>query len=224
MDNNREEFFHVILGPNSHFEYEYNDVKEIFARVDTFDYPGDHFILDGKVKAFITKDNKLEFPGNGDSEFYLRSDEGNINNVHSMLSHGVENEHGLIDYLKDTYIDEDSVHKMHRIYMAYDYFRADSESAMDFHNKYPDYEKFTPLPDNELVEEVNDLERLKISSGVDKQNVVERYQLNKVNDMLGVYHPISELIDISESEVITTDNVDEFMKELDLLVDPGLCR
>ena len=39
MDNNREEFFHVILGPNSHFEYEYNDVKEIFARVDTFDYP-----------------------------------------------------------------------------------------------------------------------------------------------------------------------------------------
>lgn len=60
--------------------------------------------------------------------------------------------------------------------MAYDYFRADSESAMDFHNKYPDYEKFTPLPDNELVEEVNDLERLKISSGVDKQNVVERYQ------------------------------------------------
>ena len=142
MDNNREEFFHVILGPNSHFEYEYNDVKEIFARV----------------------------------------------------------------------------------YMAYDYFRADSESAMDFHNKYPDYEKFTPLPDNELVEEVNDLERLKISSGADKQNVVERYQLNKVNDMLGVYHPISELIDISESEVITTDNVDEFMKELDLLVDPGLCR
>lgn len=39
----------------------------------------------------------------------------------------------------NTIIDEDSVHKMHRIYMAYDYFRADSESAMDFHNKYPDY-------------------------------------------------------------------------------------
>lgn len=71
---------------------------------------------------------------------------------------------------------------------------------------------------------MNDLERLKISSGVDKQNVVERYQLNKVNDMLGVYHPISELIDISESEVITVDNVDEFMKELDSLADPGLCR
>ena len=188
MNNNREEFFHVILGPNSHFKYEYDDVKEIFAQVDTFDYPGDNFILDGEVKAFITKDNKLEFPRNNNSEFYLRSDEGNINNVHSMLSHGVENEQCLIDYLKDIYVDADSVHKMHRIYMAYDYFRADSTSATDFYNKYPNYAKFTPLTADELVEEVNDLERLQNTKGVGSHDIVSRYQLDRVNDMLGVYH------------------------------------
>ena len=188
MDDNRVEFFHVILGPNSHFRYEYDDVKEIFAQVDTFDYPGDHFILDGKVKAFITKDNKLEFTGNSDSEFYLHSDEGNINNVHSMLSHGVENEQYLIDYLKDTYVDEDSVHKVHRIYTAYDYFRADSTSVMDFYHKYPDYASFTPLSNEELIVELNDLERLQSASPYDKRQIVSQYQLDKVNDMVGYLH------------------------------------
>ena len=224
MDDNRVEFFHVVLGPNSDFRCEYDDVKEIFACVDTFDWPGDHFILDGEVKAFITKDNKLKFPDKNGVEFYLRSDEGNINNVHSMLSHKVENEQSLVDYLKKTYIDEDAVRNIHRMNMAYDYFRADSTSANDFYHKYPDYEKFTPLSTDELDKEVNDLERLQNVSVVDKRNIVTRYQLDKVNDMLGIRHDISELIDTSESEVITEDNVDEFMKELDLLSDPGLCR
>ena len=82
-----------------------------------------------------------------------------------------------------------------------------------------------------------------------------RYQLDKVNEMLGSDYQISELWGASHEKIekleaeayevpnipgvsqrdfeqaksdfgceITEDNVDEFMKELDLLSDPGLCR
>ena len=103
--------------------------------------------------------------------------------------------------------------------------------------------------------DVSRLEMNKTDVEADRRSIVLRYQLDRVNEMLGRDYQISELwgashekIEKLEAEayevpnipgvsqrdfeqakadfgcVITEDNVDEFMKDLDLLADPGLCR
>lgn len=290
MNKEKEEFLHVVLGSDSDFRYGYDDVKEIFVSPDDFAGAHGKFRLTGDVKAFITKDNELVFPDKDNTKFELYDVENNTYNVRSTLPLGIDNEQGLIDYLKETYTDEDSVRKVHQRDAAYDYFKSGAVSGTDFYPKNPDYTLSTPLSDSELSFEFKELARLQrsrddlkyldeqISRAIERNNqntdrdvsrfeidkmglekdvrsIVMRYQLDKVNEMLGSDYQISELWGASHEKIekleeeayevpnipgvskrdfeqaksdfgyeITEDNVDEFMKELDLLADPGLCR
>lgn len=290
MNKEKEEFLHVVLGQDSDFRYAYDDVKEIFVSPDRFESAHGKFVLTGDVKSFITKDNELAFPDEYNTKFELYDVEDNIYNIRSTLPLGVTDEHGLVDYLKDTYVDEDSVHKVHQLNMAYDYFKSGVASPTDFYNEYPGYTDTSPLSEFDLAFEIKELARLQRSkddlkyldeqidraigrnnqntdrdvsrfeidkTGVEKdvRSIVMRYQLDKVNEMLGSDYQISELWGASHEKIekleaeayevpnipgvsqrdfeqaksdfgceITEDNVDEFMKELDLLSDPGLCR
>lgn len=290
MSKEKEEFLHVILGPDSDFRYGYDDVKEIFVEPDRFEGARGKFVLTGDVKAFIAQDGELVFPDEDNTKFELFDVEGNTYNVRSTLILGVEDEQGLIDYLNQTYIDEDALHKVHQRDMAYDYFKSGAVSPTDFYYKYPGYADVSPLSGFDLAFEVKELARLQRSNDElkylddqinraiernnqntdrdvsrlsidkmdiegDRRSIVMRYQLDRVNEMLGSDYQISELwgashekIDKLEAEAyevpnipgvsnddfeqaksdfgceITSDNVDEFMKELDLLADPGLCR
>ena len=290
MSKEKEEFLHVVLGSDSDFRYGYDDVKEIFVSPDDFAGAHGKFRLTGDVKAFITKNNELVFPNKDNTKFELYDVEDNTYNVRSTLPLGIKNEQGLVDYLKETYTDEDSVHKVHKRDAAYDYFKSGAVSGTDFYHKYPGYLETSPLSDSELSFEFKELARLQRSKddlkyldeqinraiernnqntdrdvsrlevdkmGVEKdvRSIVMRYQLDKVNEMLGSDYQISELWGASHEKIeklkeeayevpnipgvserdfeqaksdfgceITADNVDEFMKELDLLADPGLCR
>lgn len=290
MSKEKEEFLHVVLGSDSDFRYGYDDVKEIFVSPDDFAGAHGKFRLTGDVKAFITKNNELVFPDKDNTKFELYDVEDNTYNVRSTLPLGIKNEQGLVDYLKETYTDEDSVHKVHKRDAAYDYFKSGAVSGTDFYHKYPGYLETSPLSDSELSFEFKELARLQRSKddlkyldeqinraiernnqntdrdvsrlevdkmGVEKdvRSIVMRYQLDKVNEMLGSDYQISELWGASHEKIekleaeayevpnipgvserdfeqaksdfgyeITEDNVDEFMKELDLLADPGLCR
>lgn len=291
MNKEKEEFIHVVLAPSIDFESGYDDVKEIFVSPDDFEsVVGAFFRMNGDIKAFITMDNELKFPDEENTRFEAFGNMYDLYNVRSTLPLGVNDEQGLVDYLKTTYVDEDSVHKVHQRNVAYDYFKDGSVSVTDFYHKNPDYAKLTPLSDSELSFELKELERLQRANddlkyldeqinraiernnqntdrdvsrfevdkmGVEKdvRSIVMRYQLDKVNEMLGKDYQISELWGASHEKVekleeeayevpnipgvsqdafeqaksdfgceITADNVDEFMKELDLLADPGLCR
>lgn len=290
MSKEKEEFLHVVLGSDSDFRYGYDDVKEIFVSPDDFAGAHGKFRLTGDVKAFITKNNELVFPDKDNTKFELYDVEDNTYNVRSTLPLGIKNEQGLVDYLKETYTDEDSVHKVHKRDAAYDYFKSGAVSGTDFYHKYPGYLETSPLSDLELSFEFKELARLQRSKddlkyldeqinraiernnqntdrdvsrlevdkmGVEKdvRSIVMRYQLDKVNEMLGSDYQISELWGASHEKIekleaeayevpnipgvserdfeqaksdfgyeITEANVDEFMKELDLLADPGLCR
>lgn len=290
MSKEKEEFLHVVLGSDSDFRYGYDDVKEIFVSPDDFAGAHGKFRLTGDVKAFITKNNELVFPDKDNTKFELYDVEDNTYNVRSTLPLGIKNEQGLVDYLKETYTDEDSVHKVHKRDAAYDYFKSGAVSGTDFYHKYPGYLETSPLSDSELSFEFKELARLQRSKddlkyldeqinraiernnqntdrdvsrlevdkmGVEKdvRSIVMRYQLDKVNEMLGSDYQISELWGASHEKIekleaeayevpnipgvserdfeqaksdfgyeITEANVDEFMKELDLLADPGLCR
>ena len=291
MSKGKEEFIHVVWMPSMDLESGYADAKEIFVSPDEFEsVEGVFFRMNGDIKAFIDEDNELKFPDKENTRFDLFGNMYDLYNVRSMLSLGVNDEQGLVDYLKTTYVDEDSVHKVHQRNVAYDYFKDDSVSVTDFYHKNPDYAKLTPLSDSELSFELKELERLQRSRddlkylneqinraiernnqntdrdvarlevdkmGVEKdvRSIVLRYQLDDVNKMLGSDHQISELWGANHEKVeqleeeayeapnipgvsqddfeqaksdfgceITADNVDEFMKELDLLSDPGLCR
>ena len=290
MSKEKEEFLHVILGPDSDFRYGYDDVKEIFVSPDNFAGSSGKFVLTGDVKAFITRDNELVFPDEDNTKFELHDVEGNTYNVRSTLPLGIGDEQGLVDYLNQTYVDEDAVSKVHQRDMAYDYFKSGAVSPTDFYYKYPGYADVSPLSGFDLAFEVKELSRLQRSNDElkylddqinraiernnqntdrdvsrlsidkmdiegDRRSIVMRYQLDRVNEMLGSDYQISELwgaghekIEKLEAEAyevpnipgvsnddfeqaksdfgceITSDNVDEFMKELDLLADPGLCR
>lgn len=290
MNKEKEEFLHVVLGENSDFRYGYDDVKEIFVSPDNFAGARGKFRLTGDVKAFITKNNELVFPDKDNTKFELYDVEDNTYNVRSTLPLGIKNEQGLVDYLKETYTDEDSVHKVHKRDAAYDYFKSGAVSGTDFYHKYPNYTDTSPLPGFDLAFEIKELARLqrskdelkylddqinraiernnqntdrdvsqlsinKIGIETDRRNIAMRYQLDRVNEMLGSDYQISELWGASHEKIeklkeeayevpnipgvserdfeqaksdfgceITADNVDEFMKELDLLADPGLCR
>ena len=290
MSKEKEEFLHVVLGENSDFRYGYDDVKEIFVSPDNFAGARGKFRLTGDVKAFITKNNELVFPDKDNTKFELYDVEDNTYNVRSTLPLGIKNEQGLVDYLKETYTDEDSVHKVHKRDAAYDYFKSGAVSGTDFYHKYPNYTDTSPLPGFDLAFEIKELARLqrskdelkylddqinraiernnqntdrdvsqlsinKIGIETDRRNIAMRYQLDRVNEMLGSDYQISELWGASHEKIeklkeeayevpnipgvserdfeqaksdfgceITADNVDEFMKELDLLADPGLCR
>ena len=290
MSKEKEEFLHVILGPDSDFRYGYDDVKEIFVEPDRFEGARGKFVLTGDVKAFIAQDGELVFPDEDNTKFELFDVEGNTYNVRSTLPLGIEDEQGLIDYLNQTYIDEDALHKVHQRDMAYDYFKSGAVSPTDFYYKYPGYTDVSPLSEFDLAFEIKELARLQRSSQEleylddqidraiernnqntdrdvarleankmdvegDRRSIVLRYQLDDVNKMLGSDHQISELWGASHEKIekleeeayevpnipgvsqdafeqaksdfgceITADNVDEFMKELDLLADPGLCR
>lgn len=290
MSKEKEEFLHVVLGSDSDFRYGYDDVKEIFVSPDDFAGARGKFRLTGDVKAFITKNNELVFPDKDNTKFELYDVEDNTYNVRSTLPLGIKNEQGLVDYLKETYTDEDSVHKVHKRDAAYDYFKSGAVSGTDFYHKYPNYTDTSPLPGFDLAFEIKELARLqrskdelkylddqinraiernnqntdrdvsqlsinKIGIETDRRNIAMRYQLDRVNEMLGSDYQISELWGASHEKIeklkeeayevpnipgvserdfeqaksdfgceITADNVDEFMKELDLLADPGLCR
>lgn len=290
MNKEKEEFLHVVLGENSDFRYGYDDVKEIFVSPGEFEGENGRFKLTGDVKAFIDSNNELVFPDEDNTKFELYDVEENTYNVRSTLPLGVVDEQGLVGYLKETYTDEDSVHKVHQLNMAYDYFKSGAVSGTDFYHKYPGYLETSPLSDSELSFEFKELARLQRSKddlkyldeqinraiernnqntdrdvsrlevdkmGVEKdvRSIVMRYQLDKVNEMLGSDYQISELWGASHEKIekleaeayevpnipgvserdfeqaksdfgyeITEANVDEFMKELDLLADPGLCR
>lgn len=290
MSKEKEEFLHVILGPDANFRYAHDNVKEIFVEPDEFEGENNWFRLTGDIKAFIDSDNELVFPNGDNTRFTLVSDSVNLYNVRSTLPLGIGNEQELLDYLKDTYVDTDSVRKVHQRDVAYDYFKSGAVSGTDFYPKNPDYTLSTPLSDSELSFELKELARLQRSkddlkyldeqinraiernnqntdrdvsrfeidkTGVEKdvRSIVMRYQLDKVNEMLGSDYQISELWGASHEKIekleaeayevpnipgvsqrdfeqaksdfgceITEDNVDEFMKELDLLSDPGLCR
>lgn len=290
MDKEKEEFLHVALGSDSDFRYGYDDVKEIFVSPDRFEGAHGKFVLTGDIKAFIAQDNELVFPDEDNTKFELYDVEDNIYNVRSTLPLGVADEQGLVDYLKETYTDENSVHKVHQRDMAYDYFKSGAVSPTDFYHKYPNYTEASPLSELDLAFEIKELARLqrskdeikylddqidraidrnnqntdrdvarlevnKMDVEADRRNIVMRYQLDEVNKMLGSDYQISELWGASHEKIekleeeayevpnipgvsqdafeqaksdfgceITADNVDEFMKELDLLADPGLCR
>ena len=290
MSKEKEEFLHVVLGRDSDFRYGYDDVKEIFVSPDRFEGAHGKFVLTGDIKAFIAQDNELVFPDEDNTKFELYDVEDNIYNVRSTLPLGVADEQGLVDYLKETYTDENSVHKVHQRDMAYDYFKSGAVSPTDFYHKYPNYTESSPLSELDLAFEIKELARLqrskdelkyldeqidraidrnnqntdrdvarlevnKMDVEADRRNIVMRYQLDEVNKMLGSDYQISELWGASHEKIekleeeayevpnipgvsqdafeqaksdfgceITADNVDEFMKELDLLADPGLCR
>ena len=290
MSKEKEEFLHVVLGRDSDFRYGYDDVKEIFVSPDRFEGAHGKFVLTGDIKAFIAQDNELVFPDEYNTKFELYDVEDNTYNVRSTLPLGVVDEQGLVDYLKETYTDENSVRKVHQRDMAYDYFKSGAVFPTDFYHKYPNYTEASPLSEFDLAFEIKELARLqrskdelkyldeqidraidrnnqntdrdvarlevnKMDVEADRRNIVMRYQLDEVNKMLGSDYQISELWGASHEKIekleeeayevpnipgvsqdafeqaksdfgceITADNVDEFMKELDLLADPGLCR
>lgn len=269
MSKEKEEFLHVILGPDANFRYAHDNVKEIFVEPDEFEGENDWFRLTGDIKAFIDSDNELVFPDGDNTRFTLVSDSVNLYNVRSTLPLGVVDEQGLIDYLEETYTDEDSVHKVHQRDAAYDYFKSGAVSGTDEFKELArlqrsrDDLKHLDEQINRAIERNNqntdrDVSRFEIDkTGVEKdvRSIVMRYQLDKVNEMLGSDYQISELWGASHEKIekleaeayevpnipgvsqrdfeqaksdfgceITEDNVDEFMKELDLLSDPGLCR
>lgn len=290
MNKEKEEFLHVILGYDVDFGYDYENVKEIFVSPDEFEGENDWFKLTGDVKAFIDTNNKLVFPDEDKTRFGVIGSSIDLYNVRSTLPLGIGNEQELVDYLKETYVDTNSVHKVHKRDTAYDYFKSGAKSSEEFYQKFPGYDKSSPLSESALPGEINELVRLQHSPedlkhldtqidraikrnnqytdrdvsrlSADKINlkslmngVVRRYQLDKVNEMLGKDYSISELWGASHEKIekleaeayevpnipgvskrdfeqaksdfgceITEDNVDEFMKELDLLSDPGLCR
>lgn len=236
MSKEKEEFLHVIPSKNSDFRYAYDDVKEIFVSPDRVEGAHGKLMLTGEVKAFITNDNELVFPDEYNTRFELHDVEDNIYNVRSTLPLGIVDEQGLVDYLKETYTDEDSVHKVHQINMAYDYFNSGAVSPTDFYDKYPNYTDMSPLSGFDLAFEVKELARLQRSNDelkylddqinraidrnnqntdrdvsrlsidkmdieADRRSIVMRYQLDRVNEMLGSQYQISDLWGASHEKI-----------------------
>ena len=171
MNKEKEEFLHAVLGSDSDFRYGYDDVKEIFVSPDDFEGARGKFRLTGDVKAFITKDNELVFPDEDNTKFELYDVEDNTYNVRSTLPLGVTDEQGLVDYLKETYTDEDSVHKVHQRNMAYDYFNSGAVSPTDFYYKYPNYTEASPLSESKNWHVYN---VQKMSSNIWMTKLIER--------------------------------------------------
>lgn len=249
MSKEKEEFLHIIPSKNSDFRYAYDDVKEIFVSPDRVEGAHGKMTLTGDVKAFITNDNELVFPDEYNKRFELYDVEDNIYNVRSTLPLGIVDEQGLVDYLKETYVDEDSVHKVHQINMAYDYFNSGAVSPTDFYDKYPNYTDMSPLSGFDLAFEVKELARLqrskdelkyldeqinraldrnnqntdrdvsrlsidKMDIEADRRSIVMRYQIDRVNEMLGSQYQISDLwgashekIEALEREVYEVPNI-----------------
>ena len=236
MSKEKEEFLHVIPSKNSDFRYAYDDVKEIFVSPDRVEGARGKMTFTGDVKAFITKDNELVFPDEYNTKFELYDSENNIYNVRSTLPLGIVDEQGLIDYLKETYVDEESVHKVHQINMAYDYFNSGAVSPTDFYDKYPNYTDMSPLSGFDLAFEVKELARLqrskdelkyldeqinraiernnqntdrdvsrlsinKMDIEADRRSIIMRYQIDRVNEMLGSQYQISDLWGASHEKI-----------------------
>lgn len=236
MSREKEEFLHIIPSKNSDFRYAYDDVKEIFVSPDRVEGVHGKMTLTGDVKAFITNDNELVFPDEYNTRFELYDVEDNIYNVRSTLPLGIVDEQGLVDYLKETYTDEDSVHKVHQRDMAYDYFNSGAVSPTDFYDKYPNYTDMSPLSGFDLAFEVKELARLqrskdelkylddqinraldrnnqntdrdvsrlsidKMNIEADRRSIVMRYQIDRVNEMLGSQYQISDLWGASHEKI-----------------------
>lgn len=236
MSREKEEFLHIIPSKNSDFRYAYDDVKEIFVSPDRVEGVHGKMTLTGDVKAFITNDNELVFPDEYNTRFELYDVEDNIYNVRSTLPLGIVDEQGLVDYLKETYTDEDSVHKVHQRDMAYDYFNSGAVSPTDFYDKYPNYTDMSPLSGFDLAFEVKELARLqrskdelkylddqinraiernnqntdrdvsrlsidKMDIEADRRSIVMRYQIDRVNEMLGSQYQISDLWGASHEKI-----------------------
>lgn len=236
MSREKEEFLHIIPSKNSDFRYAYDDVKEIFVSPDRVEGVYGKMTLTGDVKAFITNDNELVFPDEYNTRFELYDVEDNIYNVRSTLPLGIVDEQGLVDYLKETYTDEDSVHKVHQRDMAYDYFNSGAVSPTDFYDKYPNYTDMSPLSGFDLAFEVKELARLqrskdelkylddqinraldrnnqntdrdvsrlsidKMDIEADRRSIVMRYQIDRVNEMLGSQYQISDLWGASHEKI-----------------------
>ena len=236
MSREKEEFLHIIPSKNSDFRYAYDDVKEIFVSPDRVEGVHGKMTLTGDVKAFITNDNELVFPDEYNTRFELYDVEDNIYNVRSTLPLGIVDEQDLVGYLKETYTDEDSVHKVHQRNMAYDYFNSGAVSPTDFYNRCPNYTDMSPLSGFDLAFEVKELARLqrskdelkylddqinraiernnqntdrdvsrlsidKMDIEADRRSIVMRYQIDRVNEMLGSQYQISDLWGASHEKI-----------------------